>query len=88
MEREYRYYLIVSDLDPGENPYGLVRAWGSDSGLPLEEFFSPRLVWEKSTILSRISHGSMNRDAERIEEREVELYVEVLTRRFKAQMKG
>ena len=82
---EFRYYVVVSDVDPKENPYALVRVRGAMSAFPDEEFFSPRLVWEPTTILSRIEHGSMDREPEEVSEDEVEHYMEVLTRRFKAQ---
>ena len=82
---DFSYYLIVSDVDPKENPYALVRVPGPMSAFPDEEFFSPRLVWEPTTILSRIEHGSMDREPEKIAEQEVEHYMEVLTRRFTAQ---
>jgi hypothetical protein len=84
-DSEFSYYLIVSALHPKENPYALVRVRGPLDAFPNEEFFSPRLVWERSTILNRIDHGSMDREPEKIPEPEVEHYVEVLTRRFKAQ---
>jgi len=88
MAREFRYYVIVSDVEPRDNPYALVRVWGPDRGIPNEEFFSPRLVWERNSILNQIGHGSMDREPEQITEREVEHYVEVLTRRFKAQQES
>jgi hypothetical protein len=87
-DSEFSYYLIVSDVDPKEDPYALVRVRGAMSAFPDEERFSSRLVWEPTTILSRIEHGSMDREPEQIPEREVEHYMEVLTRRFEAQRKA
>ena len=84
MTSKYRYYVIVGNGFPRERPWALVRAWdGNIRGLVEEEFFSPRLVWERSDILQEISRASMNRDEVLIEEREVEHYVEQLTSRFK-----
>jgi hypothetical protein len=77
--------VIVSDLYPKDNPYALVRVRGPLTSFPDEEFFSPRLVWERNNILSRIEHGSMDREPEEITEGEVEHFMEVLTRRFQAQ---
>jgi hypothetical protein len=82
---EFGYYVIVSALHPKENPYALVRVRGPMSAFPDEEFFSPRLVWERNNILSRIEHGSMDREPEKIGKQEVEHYMEVLIRRFTAQ---
>lgn len=45
-------------------------------------------MWERNDILNRIDHGSMDREPEQIPEREVEHYMEVLTRRFEAQRKA
>ena len=84
-DSEFSYYLIVSDVDPKENPYALVRVRGPLDAYPDEEFFSPRLVWERSTIINRIDHGSMDRELMKIPVREVEHYMEVLTRRFNTQ---
>ena len=80
----YRYYVIVSDTEPRDDPFALVRAWGRHN----EEFFSPRLVWERNDILERISRGSMNRDEEPITEQEVKHYEELLTRRFSQRQEG
>jgi hypothetical protein len=87
-DSDFSYYVILSALHPKENPYALVRVRGPMSAFPDEEFFSPRLVWEPNNILSRIEHGSMDREPEKIAEREVEHYIEVLTRRFTAQRKA
>ncbi|MFI9384639.1 hypothetical protein [Kutzneria sp. NPDC052558] len=77
----WRYYVIVSDTQPRDDPFALVRARGRHE----EEFFSPRLVWERNDILERISRGSMDRDEVPITEQEAEHYQELLTRRFRRQ---
>ena len=86
--RAYSYYVIVSDIQPKWDPYALVRVRGPMSAFPDEEFFSPRLKWERTRILCRIEHCSMDREPERIDEWEVERYVDLLTRRFKRQQEG
>jgi hypothetical protein len=81
MSSEYRYYVIVDKDFPRERPYALVRTSGTDTDT--EEYFSPRLVWERNDLLERATRGSIDGEEVAIAEAEVEHYVEQLTRRFK-----
>ena len=48
----YRYFAVVSWEIPVERAGGVIRTWITESGLVLEETFSPSLTWEMSRWLS------------------------------------
>ncbi len=83
MTPEYSYHVVVDENFPRERPSALVRTWGPDTGAINEEYFSPRLAWEPSSLLEDISRGSLDYDHIRIAEHEVESYVAQLTHRYK-----
>jgi hypothetical protein len=86
-DREYRYYAIVDENFSRENPFGLVRAWGTPPSTPDEETFAPQLLWKPDNIIERIRRGSLYWDFEEITEQEAEQVRKVLTKRFKKEMK-
>jgi hypothetical protein len=86
VEPEYRYFVVVAENYPRENPVGLVRAWGRDGRLTFEESFVPQLVWERDNLLDRISRGSVDWDSEEVSEAEAMHVLEILTERFKKSM--
>jgi hypothetical protein len=86
VEPEYRYFAIVTENYPRENPFGLVRAWGRDGRLTFEESFVPQLVWERDNLLDRISRGSSSWEEEEVPETEAMRVLEILTKRFKVEM--
>jgi hypothetical protein len=85
-EPAYRYFAIVSENYPRQNPFGLVRAWGGEDRRTFEESFVPQLVWKRDNLLDRISRGSASWDDEEITEAEAMHVLEILTARFKVEM--
>ena len=86
VEPEYRYFSIVSENYPRDNPVELVRAWGGSEGLTFEENFAPQLVWKRSHLLDRISRGSVSWDSEEVSAEDAMRILETLTQRLIVEM--
>jgi hypothetical protein len=86
VEPEYRYFVIVDENYPRENPFELIRTWGGDDGLTFEEKFAPQLAWKRSDLLDRISRTSVDWNSEEVPEAEAMRILEILTERYKVAM--
>ncbi|MFD8494893.1 hypothetical protein [Amycolatopsis sp. NPDC059657] len=62
-DRNYRYYAITDSNYSTEEPVTVVRAWGPEAGIELEESFTINLKWEQSSKLRSISTGSLDYEA-------------------------
>ena len=86
MEHAYRYFAVVSENYPRDNPSELIRAWGPDGRPVFEEILTPQLAWERDDLLERIRRGDVYADAEELTEREAEQVLKVITERVTRQM--
>ncbi len=87
MDRDYRYFVVVSENYQRDNPAELVRTWEALGGVIHEEIFTPQLAWKRDDLLERIRRGSVYGNAEvAIPEQEYQQVLPVITERFKRQM--
>ena len=85
---DYRYYGIVGDGRPKENPSGVVREWDDENGHSWAEAFTRNLRWENTDRLIRIREGRDDHDAELITEDVVERYVASATENIRREQQG
>ncbi|MEU3644412.1 hypothetical protein AB0E59_13620 [Lentzea sp. NPDC034063] len=74
---QYFYSLVVTSLNPVENPRALLRTWLSPQGYSMEQAWTATHGWVNSIYMYELNYNHLDGEAVGIAEEEVERYKEI-----------
>ncbi|MEV6239675.1 hypothetical protein [Lentzea sp. NPDC051838] len=79
---QYFYSVIVTNLNPLENPRALLRTWLSPQGYSMEQAWTHTTGWVNSSYMYDLHYDHLDGDAVGITEEEVPRYQEIAEKNY------